>query len=71
MLLKFVIGKHCFNTLNRYPLIDMKVDLLNNNKTCSIGDEVNVNVLLERDHEEGTTLTPVHSLYFPVVRINL
>jgi len=44
----------------------MKVDLINSNKNFKIGEEVNVNVLLERDHDEDT-LTPVHSLYFPIV----
>ena len=44
----------------------MNVELLNAEGVVNLGEEVNVNIKLERDHEEET-LTPVHSSYFPNV----
>ncbi len=44
----------------------MQVNLLNKDQTARLGEEVNVKILLERNHDEDT-LSPVHSLYFPTV----
>jgi pre-mRNA-splicing helicase BRR2 len=54
------IAKVC----NRYPIIDLKV---NCKKELQIGDELEINVVLERDYNEAV-LTPVHSLYYHNVR---
>ena len=50
---------------NRYPFIDMKVNIKNKNQV-NAGENINFEISLERDFD-GLTLSPVNSQYLPTV----
>jgi pre-mRNA-splicing helicase BRR2 len=51
---------------NRYPFIEMKVNLLNENEEVLIGKKIEFEIKLERDIEVNV-LPPINGGYFPCV----